>query len=52
MNEFTTTGGDWVAFVKGFEATVKVRRWSEEEALRELPTVLDNGAHGGLLHDF
>lgn len=34
------TGGDWMAFIKRFEAVVRVSRLSDDDALRVLPTVL------------
>ncbi|CAM9734769.1 unnamed protein product [Lampetra fluviatilis] len=44
VREFVAAGSDWSAFRWRFEAAYKSIRWSEEEALITLPTMLDNDA--------
>ncbi|CAN0339826.1 unnamed protein product [Lampetra fluviatilis] len=42
VRKFVAAGGDWSAFRWSFEAAYKSVRWSVEEALIALPTMLDD----------
>ncbi|CAM9423576.1 unnamed protein product [Lampetra fluviatilis] len=42
VKEFTAAGGDWSAFVRRFEAAYRSVNWMEDQALRALPTALDD----------
>ncbi|CAN0416798.1 unnamed protein product [Lampetra fluviatilis] len=44
VREFVAAGGDWSTFRWRFKAAYKLVRWSEEEALIALPTILDDDA--------
>ncbi|CAN0118713.1 unnamed protein product [Lampetra fluviatilis] len=44
IKEFVAVGGDWSAFTWLFESAFRSVRWTEEEALGALPTVLDDQA--------
>ncbi|XP_078740181.1 interferon-induced very large GTPase 1-like [Lampetra fluviatilis] len=44
VKEFVTAGGDWAAFTRRFEVAYQSEGLMEEEALRVLPTALDNDA--------
>ncbi|CAM9732660.1 unnamed protein product [Lampetra planeri] len=44
IKEFVVVGGDWSTFTWWFESAFRSMRWTEEEALGALPTVLDDQA--------
>ncbi|XP_078474063.1 uncharacterized protein LOC144735528 [Lampetra planeri] len=44
IQEFAAAGGDWEVFCLRFSVNFEVARWTEEEALRALPLVLDDDA--------
>ncbi|XP_075910768.1 uncharacterized protein LOC142906548 [Petromyzon marinus] len=44
VRKFAAAGGDWEAFCRRFSAAFKLMGWTEEEALRTLPLVLDDDA--------
>ncbi|CAM9571366.1 unnamed protein product [Lampetra planeri] len=44
VHEFVAAGGDWSTFRWRFEAAYKSVRWSKEEVLIALPTMLDDDA--------
>ncbi|CAM9483357.1 unnamed protein product [Lampetra planeri] len=44
VKEFTAAGGDWEAFRRHFTANCELAGWTEAEALRVLPTALDDDA--------
>ncbi|CAM9511994.1 unnamed protein product [Lampetra planeri] len=48
VREFTAVGGDWQAFHRRFITACRLAEWTEEEALRALPTVLDDEALAAL----
>ncbi|CAM9837619.1 unnamed protein product, partial [Lampetra planeri] len=48
VREFTAAGGDKVAFQCCFVAACSLAEWTEEEALRALPTALDDDALAAL----
>ncbi|XP_075928618.1 uncharacterized protein LOC142930365 [Petromyzon marinus] len=44
VREFVAARGDWAAFTRWFEAAFSSVEWTEDEALRALPTAFDNDA--------
>ncbi|CAM9590463.1 unnamed protein product [Lampetra planeri] len=46
VHEFMAAGGNWTAFQRRFKASCALVGWSNEEALRALPTALDDNSLG------
>ncbi|CAM9836573.1 unnamed protein product [Lampetra fluviatilis] len=44
IQQFASRSGEWCAFVRRFETATRAMRWTEDQALTILPTVLDDPA--------